>query len=220
MASWIIHLRVAENVFEMLPPNKVKYEDFVFGNIAPDSGKPNENETSYHPPKTVTHFQPPKGYPDIDNFRNTYLKNVSVSDDGFSFLLGYYSHLITDRCWMKYIFDPSTERFRDEYEAEERYVFIRKLKRDWYDLDKLFLLNTPSFKPYEIIGSKYSFNIQVLPFLSADIFEDLIRRIKEFYSNPYDRDPEDEFKYLTYGEMNDFIHRASDDIMNKLSEFI
>ena len=55
MASWMVHLRIAD---ELLPHLKgVEETAFVMGNIAPDSGVPNEDWSAFHPPKTATHFQ-------------------------------------------------------------------------------------------------------------------------------------------------------------------
>ena len=55
MASWMVHLRVADRLldcFEGIAPT-----EFVMGNIAPDSGLPNEDWTAYFPDRNVSHFQ-------------------------------------------------------------------------------------------------------------------------------------------------------------------
>ena len=55
MASWMLHLRVAEKLLEHL--NDIDETAFIVGNIAPDSGEPNEDWSKYFPPKNVSHFQ-------------------------------------------------------------------------------------------------------------------------------------------------------------------
>ena len=54
MASWIIHLRVAERIYKQIPIPSIP--EFVLGNIAPDSGVPNADWSAFVPDKTVSHF--------------------------------------------------------------------------------------------------------------------------------------------------------------------
>ena len=41
MASWMVHLRIADKLLELL--KDIDETAFVMGNIAPDSGVPNED---------------------------------------------------------------------------------------------------------------------------------------------------------------------------------
>jgi hypothetical protein len=59
MASWIIHLRIAENLLGLFPDLDPAH--FAVGNIAPDSGIPNENWEKFTPPPEVTHFSDSSG---------------------------------------------------------------------------------------------------------------------------------------------------------------
>ena len=54
MASWMVHLRIADKLLDQL--KDIDETAFVMGNIAPDSGVPNEDWTKFTPPKTVSHF--------------------------------------------------------------------------------------------------------------------------------------------------------------------
>ncbi len=57
MGTWIGRLRFAEILGESLPGlDKIQ---FIFGNLAPVSGIPNEAWSKYDPPKMVTHFLGP-----------------------------------------------------------------------------------------------------------------------------------------------------------------
>jgi hypothetical protein len=58
MATWISHLRVAENLLAALPD--LDEVAFTFGNLAPDSGVPNADWTVFDPPQEVTHFFGPR----------------------------------------------------------------------------------------------------------------------------------------------------------------
>ena len=55
MASWIIHLRIADELLRHLGP--VDETAFIFGNLAPDSGVPNEDWSAFYPPTSVSHFK-------------------------------------------------------------------------------------------------------------------------------------------------------------------
>ena len=54
MASWMVHLRIADALIDKLAG--IDNTAFVIGNIAPDSGIPNDDWTAFTPPKTVTHY--------------------------------------------------------------------------------------------------------------------------------------------------------------------
>ena len=78
---------------------------FVMGNIAPDSGVPNENWTEFYPPKVVSHFKTKaddETFFDVEEFCNKYFNKElikSYSKKEYSFFLGYYVHLLTDIDW-------------------------------------------------------------------------------------------------------------------------
>jgi hypothetical protein len=55
MATWITHLRIAENLIGLIPG--LVEEEFAIGNIAPDSGIPDEKWEKFTPPSEVTHFK-------------------------------------------------------------------------------------------------------------------------------------------------------------------
>ena len=54
MGTWIGHLRIAENLLTQLPA--LDEVLFTYGNLAPDSGLPNEDWTEFDPPKTISHY--------------------------------------------------------------------------------------------------------------------------------------------------------------------
>ena len=55
MASWMVHLRVADLLLSRL--EGITETEFIVGNIAPDSGVPNENWTAYTPSTKLSHFK-------------------------------------------------------------------------------------------------------------------------------------------------------------------
>lgn len=112
MGTWICHLRLAENLLSRIP--SLDPHAFAIGNIAPDSGIPDENWQTFNPPKHITHFgneDETWGIADLDFYRQ-YLMDVSP-DDGvrYSFLLGYFFHLVTDNLWAVEIWRPHKEKY-------------------------------------------------------------------------------------------------------------
>ena len=55
MASWIVHLRIADKLLERFPFDEAS---FVVGSIAPDCGRQNPDGLTYTPSKAVSHCTP------------------------------------------------------------------------------------------------------------------------------------------------------------------
>ena len=54
MATWMVHLRIADGIMKEIP--KLERQEFIMGNIAPDSGVPNEDWSVFTPNTNVSHF--------------------------------------------------------------------------------------------------------------------------------------------------------------------
>ncbi len=137
MAYWITHTIVAEKVSERIP--FLDKKGFCIGNIAPDCNIENEDWTAFVPPREVTHFMcgSKKSMEGCEKFFDTYIKDKTfASDEQYSFLLGYYSHLVTDVKWLEYMHD--TCRINDCYERikkiPELYEKIRDLSVEYYSI--------------------------------------------------------------------------------------
>ena len=99
MAEWVSHLIVADRVLEKLP--WLTRHEFCVGNIAPDCNLPNEDWSDWVPSRQVTHWMSGarKTASDSSRFCEEYIlgrRDKIKSKEELSFLLGYYSHLITD----------------------------------------------------------------------------------------------------------------------------
>ncbi len=146
MATWIAHLRLTENLLRMI--DGLDAASFAIGNIAPDSGIPDEKWENFTPPKEVSHFivptdDDPWRIVDLEFYRR-YLAPMSWPGDDagrFSFFLGYFFHLVTDNLWNQQIARPIVTRFEAEFEADP--TFIWEVKRDWYGLDFVYLHEHP-----------------------------------------------------------------------------
>lgn len=106
MANWVTHLMIADSVMEQCP--ELDRHGFCVGNIAPDCNVENEDWTSFTPSRKVTHWMDGerKVSSDSDSFCYEYIlkrKDKIQSQEEYSFLLGYYAHLITDAEFQWYI---------------------------------------------------------------------------------------------------------------------
>jgi hypothetical protein len=136
MASWIVHLRIAEQLMSLIPG--LDEEKFALGSVAPDSGKPDERWENFTPPTRVTHFQNPdnaqRDCADLEFYRR-YLHPINMTKNRkqFSFRLGYFFHLTTDNLWSLRIGRPTMKKYREQFDADRD--FIWEVKKDWYGLD-------------------------------------------------------------------------------------
>ena len=113
MATWITHLMIADGVLERIP--NLDRHGFCVGNIAPDCNVENEDWTSFTPSREVTHWMQGerKKASDCDAFCDEYIskrKDQIKSAEEYAFLLGYYSHLITDAAFQAMIRDEDRVR--------------------------------------------------------------------------------------------------------------
>ena len=89
MASTIMHIAIAENIYRKINNNKneINYYDFILGSIAPDISKQVGDD------KKISHFiYDDSSNPDLISFLNKYRDSLTNS-----FMLGYYVHLFSDR---------------------------------------------------------------------------------------------------------------------------
>ncbi len=223
MATWGAHFRIAENILKEYPNLKRKY--FAIGNIAPDGGVPNENWTSFTPSKDITHFIIAKDdfmvikldkfiLNDIEFF-SRYLKDINLSslESSQSFLLGYFTHLITDNLWNYYIMKPLKEKHLEELRSDLN--FIWKVKSDWYDLDKIYLTEKKdSLFWTDFLKTEYDEHF--LDFLPKEGILHQIKLIKNFYQiseEEYSRISKREYVYLKKEEMDKFIQDSTQVIL-------
>ena len=185
MGAWISHLRITEKLLPHL--EGLDEAAFLFGNLAPDSGKPNEDWTQFDPPKEVTHYLKKgegEGHIRDMQFCHDFLQRASPDDDNsrYSFLLGYFFHLLCDNLWTKWIGAAS----RRDYAAliEEKGIYAwRQMKEDWYGLDFLYVRDHPGSNFWQILMPAVN-PPAYLPFLAEDALHLQLDYIRRFYSEP------------------------------------
>jgi hypothetical protein len=216
MATWIVHLRIAENLLEKIPG--LAAGEFALGNVGPDSGKPDEKWEHFTPPSHITHFSDPtdklRKCRDLEFYRDWIQTLPNDPDAGVhSFRLGYFFHLVTDNLWFKKIGLPTHARFAEQFAADKD--FIWEVKEDWYGLDFIYLRDHPDcIYWHEFLQARPE--LAGLDFLVPESIQWSVRHIQEFYQRT-----DDEIKalfkrpyiYLTELEMNNFVDETSRDLI-------
>ena len=237
MASWMIHFRVAQAMLDRGAlgecPERAPAEAFVMGNIAPDSGVPTP-EGGYSPDKNTSHFMRRfEGVPAGQNpercdphlFAREWL--IPALDRGdevaAAFYLGYLCHLVTDNGWVRDFIYPAKVRFAhlrlvDGAETPEGVArFYAFLKKDWYDMDFLYLRCRPDLPAYRLFLEAPRFDNEFLPFFPADAFEVRRSEIEDFYRKGVAA-VEERSVYISEDEAEAFIERVADEILGDFGD--
>lgn len=233
MASWMIHFRVAQALLDRgtlgEDPALPLTEAFVVGNIAPDSGAPTP-EGGYAPDKNTSHFMRRfEGVPAGQNpercdphlFSSRWLIPALERGDrtAAAFYLGYLCHLVTDNAWVRDLIYPAKERFAhlrlvDGIETPEGVArFYAFLKKDWYDMDFLYLRRHPDLPAYRIFLNTPRFDNDFLPFFPSDAFEIKRGEIEDFYRKGV-AEVAERGVYVSEEEAKDFIGRVAEEVLD------
>ena len=221
MASWMVHLRVADRLLDRL--EGIREKEFIMGNIAPDSGVPNADWTAYAPPTEVSHFKTYLGDRavkiDVESYLQQYFtveKRKKYSPEQYSFYLGYLIHLLTDLEWIARVYNPSIARYQEAHGADS-YKLLKKKKKDWYDLDFLYLRKHPDFRAFRIYENAVGFVNRYMDIFAEDAFENRREYIIGFYRG--DRENiEREYIYLTEAQAQQFVEDCVEAVQGKLEE--
>lgn len=219
MASWMVHLRVADKLLDRL--EGITEREFIVGNIAPDSGVPNADWTAYAPPTKVSHFKTylenGKIIIDVESYLRQYFtaeKRTEYSREQYSFYLGYLTHLLTDLEWIARIYSPSIARYPQAHE-EDSHKLLWTLKKDWYDLDFLYLKKHPDFRAFRIYENAVGFVNRYMDIFAEDAFENRREYITGFYRGGRE-DIEREYAYLTEAQAQQFVEDCVEAVLEKL----
>lgn len=212
MATWITHLRIAENFIKegLVPDNYIT--EFIEGSVAPDCGYGQKDSFSgFNPPPSVTHFSPDgtKVFCDYKGFYDAYLNN-RTRDAAYYFYLGYYIHLICDALWSTVIFLPATLKYKTKSDE-----FVNTLKKDWYDIDFKYLKENPDFTPYKVLCGVDTIP-QYLPYYDENQLTVQIKCIADYYKDSTEHATDRVYTYLTPDEITEFVALATDLIKYKL----
>ena len=219
MATWIVHLRIAENLLREIDGFVPSH--FAVGNIAPDSGIPDEKWEKFTPPTEVTHFQAPNGSPyysdDISYFRK-YLHQIEIDKARYSFLWGYFCHIVTDNLWFLRIASPTHEIYKTQFEANPD--FIWEVKKDWYGLDFVYVRNHPNSLFWNVfLDCEYPTNY--LDILLPEGVQQRIEYIKTYYRRK-DAETDEIYSrqriYLTEEKVDQFVEEATKRLIHGINK--
>ena len=209
MASWMIHLRIADRLLDRIPG--LSPIEFIMGNMAPDSGVPNEDWSAFFPSTAVSHYRRDNGTGkkkiDLAAYVGQYFtpeQQKSYDERQYAFYLGYYTHLLTDCLWSDRIAAPAVRRF-----GRER---MNEIKADWYDLDFLYLKKHPGFRAFRAYLGSVGFVNTYMDFFAPDAFDNRREYITSFYLQDNDH-LDREYPYLTEEEADRFVEEAAAHIL-------
>ena len=155
MATWVTHLMIADRVMKQC--HELDMHGFCVGNIAPDCNVENADWTYFTPSREVTHWMSKerKVASDCASFCEEYIlkrKNEIQSQEQYSFLLGYYAHLITDAAFQWYIRDD--KRVKDTWRRinadDNLRVRAKGYSEDWDSVKKLISKNERMHEIYSL----------------------------------------------------------------------
>ena len=142
MATWVTHLMIADAVLKEFP--NLDRRGFCVGNITPDCNVENEDWTAFSPSRAVTHWMQGarKKTADCDAFYEEYIvkrRDNIQSPEEYAFLLGYYTHLLTDASFQAMVRDE--KRVEDVWRRIEEDDTLRiagaGMERTWDNAKKL-----------------------------------------------------------------------------------
>ena len=216
MATWGLHLRIAEALLER--GYDLDEAMFAVGNIGPDCGMPNEDWSAFDPPTSVSHWKmegDSKADIDADKFYRSHLAKELVDHKEKSFLVGYYVHLLTDIAFANY--------YRHRKKNDPLYAplhsdpkFIWTIKEDWYDLDHLYFREHPKSLFYRVFQHVSEVD-NYLDYYPEGAIIRQVRYITEFYQNPSDK-LDREYIYLSMADMNQFVDKTLEGIIEDLED--
>ncbi len=215
MATWLVHLRVADYFLDRF--DKKSGDEFLIGSVAPDCGYGQKDSFSgFVPPTTVTHWTASgrKAEIDLDSFFNTYLKGFDVWGKA-SFYLGYFMHLLTDVKWSSEMYLPTRIKYHDEYEKNPE--FLIEIKKDWNDLDHRFLHENPDFRAFDRFCAIRQIK-DYMPYYEPGQIKRQCAVIADYYKSFDDVERVyREYQYLTPERQNEFVGLICQSVMRFLS---
>lgn len=211
----MVHLRVADKLLDKFPG--ITETEFVVGNMAPDSGIPNENWSIFTPSSEVSHFRTTdeNGIKLIheDWYIEKYFTSkhqMSYNAKQYSFYLGYLVHLLTDKLWARDIVYPLRLKSLKEYE-QNRGEWFRAMKQDWRTLDLLYLKTHTDFRSFVIYEQAIGFQNTFMDFFAEDAFDNRRAYITSSYRKE-SKTVESKITSLSEEDIKQFINNTSTEI--------
>lgn len=212
MATWVVHLRVAEKVLETLC--NIDETAYYVGTLAPDSGKMADAFT-YLPPKDISHWKRDgvsyeQRFLDNAEFYEKYAENEADTYKK-SFYIGYYVHILTDTLFVRDVIHP----FIDKNGKPFWRANIDRIRAGWYELDFRFVTANNNYRPLEIISAVTDFLNRYFDYFAPDDITERVRYAADLYAN-CKTDETVEFLTISPDGMERFIEYAAECIIGIL----
>jgi hypothetical protein len=122
---------------------------------------------------------------DLDYYRE-YVAELDPKADvqKYSFRFGFFTHLICDILWVKYLM-PATRELCRELLAEDELKAWGAIKDDWYGLDQRYNRAHPEGLFWQVIHQTPS-PPSHLPFVNEKALHQQYEHIRKFYGQPDD----------------------------------
>lgn len=174
MATWIAHLRLADNLLNY--GFELDRQSFLLGSLAPDANLNNEDVLGYMAKKTSHFRDDDNGHIQPEDFYNAYIHNKELSSESYAFLLGYYAHLLADVEWIGNLWRPFKHLYpelgeRIENDPDFAYQFKRL---EWFGHDFLYLHQYPDYSSFELTKTIDAIP-QYLEFLPSELLMSWLR---------------------------------------------
>ncbi|QAA32163.1 hypothetical protein C1I91_11160 [Clostridium manihotivorum] len=111
---------------------------------------------------------------------------------------------------------PCIDKFKSLYD-KDRAEWIWTLKKDWYDLDFMYIKKNPNFRAFSIYKNADEIHNEYMDFFSDDAFENRREYILSFYGSEKDN-LEREYTYLKEEEMDRFVDESAEKISQMMKE--
>ena len=118
---------------------------------------------------------------------------------------------MSDIEWSSFVYKPLIQAYPKEA-AEDEYKLVWAAKKDWYDIDFLYLKQHPDFRGFSIYANAVNFENEFMDIFAKDAFENRRQYITWFYRNDERGELEREYKYLTPEQAEDFVQKTVEKI--------
>lgn len=205
MATWVIHLRIADAVRQMLPWIGLLPElPFAVGNLAPDGGMEIAPHV-YEPDSATTHWTPTGRKRDIDAdaFYRAYLLGKDWTPEQAAFYLGYYVHLLTDVQWIREVLQPLKQKIGISHFTGTPYDAM--LRQNLTYLEQTYCRETKSFSIWERIQKTKTFSNRYLPYYKEHALTEKLEELQQRYAKLVEKPAA---FLVTAAELDDFVERT------------
>lgn len=209
MATWLIHLLVAERCESSIAPESIA--DYVVGALAPDCGKMLDFKV-YEPTADITHWTADgrKRGSDYTGFYDKMLRGRELSGGDRAFLLGYFVHLATDNLWFKYLMQGCEEKYIKA--PEDRRMLYEGIKNDFFEYERQKLQSDACGDYVRLLKGMDHYSNSKLDYLSDELLTDRVKGTCDYFDRLKNECMPYEMRYTSVREIDETVSRIADEI--------